>query len=79
MMILLWLEALELGGKVALDASDAIRLKRLLAASTPAERSDAGKLNLGDRATDQGVAAMQKLLEALHQAWVLDVALFVDG
>jgi hypothetical protein len=79
MMILLWLGALEVDGKVSLDASGAIALKRLLGSSTPEEREATGKLQLGDKSTDPGIAAMQTLLEALHRAWVLDVALLVDG
>jgi hypothetical protein len=79
MLVLLWLGALEIDGKVPGVPNDASTLTRLNQASTPRERSTLGKLDRGDKSNDPGIFAMQKLLTAMHRAWVLDVPLFVDG
>jgi hypothetical protein len=79
MLVLLWLGALLVDGKVPADPNDPTPLMRLTNAETPAQRMALGKLSAGETSDDPGIFAMQRMLAAMHRSWVLDVPLFVDG
>lgn len=76
MGILLWLGALAIRGfipQMPADAQAALLLK------TPEARADTTSLELGPTLTDEGILSMQRLLQALYDAYVNDEPLRLDS
>lgn len=82
MMVLLWLGALEIQGRIPTQpATDAALVQAAMAAAPGAARAAITKVSLGPREGHgiRGLAAMQAFLNAAYVAWVNEAVLFVDA
>lgn len=81
MLVLLFLGALALDGQVPRDKDDPTPLATLaaLGKGTMAQRQARTSLDVGPESDDDGVLAMQRLLTALYQAYLLGDSLWVDS
>lgn len=81
MMVLLFVGALRLDGRVPASKDDPTPLSTLsdLGKASRSERAARTALDLGPASDDDGIAAMQRLLTALYQSFLLGDDLWVDG
>jgi hypothetical protein len=74
--VLCWLGCLSLDGSPATTPE---QLRGLASLETPVERRARVSLDIGPDSPDAGIAGMQRLLRALHAAWVNDAPLWVSA
>jgi hypothetical protein len=81
LLFLLFLGALRLDGQVPTAKDDPTPLATLMVLSkgTVEQRRARTALDVGPDSDEDGAAAMQRLLRAVYQAWLLDDPLWVDA
>lgn len=80
-MVLLWLGAIEIDGRVPITpATDAALVQSAMRAA-PAVRAKTTKITskVMERTAIRGLPAVQAFLNAMHVAWVNEAVLFVDA
>jgi hypothetical protein len=74
--VLCWLGCVAIGGT---PVTDPLLMREVAALETPADRLARTSLDIGQASGDPGIAAMQRLLRALHASWVYDTRLWVSA